>query len=154
MNIGGSGSVMANRYNYYDLDPTYRNAFGQPLMRMTFDYSANDHKMGQHAAETVNAIAKSMNPTRLNLASARRQWTVVPYQSTHNTGGTIMGTSPATSAVNKYLQSWDYENLFVVGANVFPHNAAYQPTGLVGALAYWTADAITKRYAKKPRLLV
>jgi gluconate 2-dehydrogenase alpha chain len=154
MNINSSGSVMSNRYNYYDLDPTYRNAFGQPLMRMTFDYSANDHKMGQHAAETVNAIAKSMNPTRLNLASARRQWTVVPYQSTHNTGGTIMGTSPATSAVNKYLQSWDYENLFVVGANVFPHNAAYQPTGLVGALAYWTADAITKRYAKKPRLLV
>ena len=24
MNINASGSVMANRYNYYDLDPTYR----------------------------------------------------------------------------------------------------------------------------------
>jgi gluconate 2-dehydrogenase alpha chain len=45
MNIGASGSVMANRYNYYDLDPTYRNAFGQPLMRMTFDYKENEHKM-------------------------------------------------------------------------------------------------------------
>ena len=32
MNIGASGGVMANRYNYYDLDPTYRNAFGLPLM--------------------------------------------------------------------------------------------------------------------------
>ena len=42
MNIGTSGSVMANRYNYYDLDPTYRNAFGQPLMRMTFDYKDNE----------------------------------------------------------------------------------------------------------------
>ena len=52
-----SGSVMANRYNYYDLDPTYRNAFGQPLMRMTFDYKENEHKIGRHAAETVNAIA-------------------------------------------------------------------------------------------------
>jgi gluconate 2-dehydrogenase alpha chain len=155
MNINSSGSVMSNRYNYYDLDPTYRNAFGQPLMRMTFDYKANDHKLGQHAADTVNAIAKSMNPTRLNPATARTQpWTVVPYQSTHNTGGTIMGPSPGNSAVNKYLQSWDYENLFVMGANVFPHNAAYQPTGLVGALAYWTADAITKRYAKKPGMLV
>ena len=50
MNISASGSVMANRYNYYDLDPTYRNAFGQPLMRMTFDYKENEHKMGQHAA--------------------------------------------------------------------------------------------------------
>src|SRR6195256_6457704 len=30
MQINMSGSVMANRYNYYDLDPTYRNAFGLP----------------------------------------------------------------------------------------------------------------------------
>jgi hypothetical protein len=35
MTINASGSVMANRYNCFDLDPTYRNAFGQPLMRMT-----------------------------------------------------------------------------------------------------------------------
>ena len=95
MNISASGSVMANRYNYYDLDPTYRNAFGQPLMRMTFDYKENEHKMGRHAAEVINDIAKSMNPTRLNPAIARTDpWTVVPYQSTHNTGGTIMGTNP------------------------------------------------------------
>jgi gluconate 2-dehydrogenase alpha chain len=154
MNIGASGSVMANRYNYYDLDPTYRNAFGQPLMRMTFDYKENEHKMGRHAAQVVNDIAKSMNPTRLNEATVRTQWTVVPYQSTHNTGGTIMGTNPRDSALNKYLQSWDCHNLFVIGANVFPHNASYNPTGPVGALAYWTADAIKNRYLTNPGPLV
>ena len=154
MNISSSGSVMANRYNYYDLDPTYRNAFGQPLMRMTFDYKENEHKLSRHSTEVVNALAKSLNPTHMNRASARTTWTVVPYQSTHNTGGTIMGSSPATSAVNKYLQSWDYHNLFVMGANVFPHNAAYNPTGPVGALAYWAADAIKKRYVKNPGMLV
>ncbi len=155
MNIGASGSVMPNRYNCYDLDPTYRNAFGQPLMRMTFDYKDNEHKMGRHAAERINAIAKSMNPTHLNEASARTEpWTVVPYQSTHNTGGTIMGSNPRESAVNKYLQSWDCHNLFVVGANVFAHNCSYNPTGPVGALAYWTADAIKKKYLKTPGPLV
>jgi len=154
MNIGASGSVMANRYNYYDLDPTYRNAFGLPLMRMTFDYKPNEHKMGQFAADTINRIARSMNPTRLNQANARVEpWTVVPYQSTHNTGGTIMGTNPRESALNKYLQNWDCHNLFVVGANVFPHNSSYNPTGPVGALAYWTADAI-KRYVRNPGPLV
>jgi len=154
MNIGASGSVMANRYNYYDLDPTYRNAFGQPLMRMTFDYKENEHRVGRHAAQVINDIAKSMNPTRLNEATARTQWTVVPYQSTHNTGGTIMGTNPRDSALNKYLQSWDCHNLFVVGANVFPHNASYNPTGPVGTLAYWTADAIKNHYLKNPGPLV
>ena len=154
MNIGASGSVMANRYNYYDLDSTYKNAFGLPLMRMTFDYPENERKMGDHAARTVNEIAKSMNPTSFNPASARPSWTVVPYQSTHNTGGTIMGTSPGNSVLNKYLQSWDCHNLFVMGANVFPHNASYNPTGPVGALAYWAADAIKNRYIKSPGMLV
>ena len=62
MSISASGSVMANRYNYYDLDPTYRNAFGQPLMRMTFDYKENEHKMGRHAAKLINDIAQVDEP--------------------------------------------------------------------------------------------
>jgi gluconate 2-dehydrogenase alpha chain len=155
MVINASGSVMANRNNCFDLDPTYRNAFGQPLMRMTFDYQSNEHRMGVHAAGVINDIAKSMNPTKLNPATARTEpWTVVPYQSTHNTGGTIMGTHPRDSVLNKYLQSWDCHNLFVVGANAFPHNSSYNPTGPVGALAYWTADAIKNRYVKNPGPLV
>ena len=59
MSISASGSVMANRYNCYDLDPTYRNAFGQPLMRMTFDYKENEHKMGQHAARLSTTSRKA-----------------------------------------------------------------------------------------------
>ena len=81
-------------------------------------------------------------------------WSVVPYQSTHNTGGTIMGVSPADSVVNKYCQSWDLHNLFIMGASTFAHNGAYQPTGLVGALAYRTADMIKNRYVKNPGPLV
>ncbi|MEI7680349.1 MAG: GMC family oxidoreductase [Betaproteobacteria bacterium] len=155
MTISSSGSVMANRYNYYELDPNYRNAFGLPLMRMTFDYKPNEHTMGQHAAQTINNLAKSLNPTSMNPAVARTEpWTVVPYQSTHNTGGTIMGTNPGNSVVNKYGQSWDCHNLFVMGASLFPHNSAYNPTGPVGALAYWAADAIKNRYLKNPGSLV
>mgnify|MGYP003353437174 CR=1 FL=1 len=51
------------------------------------------------------------------------------------TGGAIMGLDPTTSAVNKYLQSWDVSNVFVVGASAFAHNAGMNPTGTVGALA-------------------
>ena len=155
MNIGSSGSVMANRYNYFELDSNYKNAFGQPLLRMTFDYKENEHKQGRFAADVVNQIAKSMNATIMVPAQARTEpWNIVPYQSTHNTGGTIMGTNPKTSAVNKYLQSWDCHNLFVVGANVFAHNSSYNPTGPVGALAYWTADAIKNKYLKTRQPLV
>jgi gluconate 2-dehydrogenase alpha chain len=151
MQINATGSVMANRYNYYDLDPTYKNALGLPLMRMTFDYQPNEHRLMAHAAQKINEMARSMNPTALNEANDQTPpWNIVPYQSTHNTGGTIMGTDPSNSAVNKYLQSWDYHNLFVVGANVYPHNAAYNPTGPLGALTYWTVDAVLNRYVANP----
>ncbi|WP_163278025.1 GMC oxidoreductase, partial [Klebsiella aerogenes] len=72
------------------------------------------------------------------------------YQSTHNTGGAIMGADPKTSAVNRYLQSWDVHNVFVFGASAFPQNAGYNPTGTVGALALWAADAIRTQYLKNP----
>ena len=152
--ISASGMVMPNRYNHLDLDPTYKNRFGQPLMRMTFDFKENEARMYRHSAQVIGEIAKAMKPTRMSSPAARTTWNVVPYQSTHNTGGAIMGTDPGTSVLNKYGQSWDVSNVFVTGASAFPHNSGYNPTGPVGALAYWMADAIRERYLKKPGPLV
>ena len=69
-------------------------------------------------------------------------------------GGAVMGADPRTSAINRYLQSWDVSNLFVLGASAFPQNAGYNPTLTVGALAYWSANAITTQYLKNPGPLV
>jgi gluconate 2-dehydrogenase alpha chain len=65
-----------------------------------------------------------------------------------------MGDNPGDSALNRYLQSWDVPNLFVMGATAFPQNAGYNPTGTVGALAYWSANAIRSQYLKNPGPLV
>jgi gluconate 2-dehydrogenase alpha chain len=37
---------------------------------------------------------------------------------------------------------------------VFPQQHGYNPTGTVGALAYWSANAITQKYLKSPGPLV
>jgi len=74
----------------------------------------------------------------------------VPYQSTHNTGGAAMGADPRTSAVNKYLQSWDVPNVFAIGASAFPQNGGYNPTGTVGALTFHALEAIKTKYLKQP----
>jgi gluconate 2-dehydrogenase alpha chain len=39
------GSNYAHRTNYLDLDPTYKDAIGRPLVRMTYNFKDNDHKM-------------------------------------------------------------------------------------------------------------
>ena len=40
--------------------------------------------------------------------------------------------------------------IFVVGASAFPQNAGYNPSGTVGALAYFCARTIKDRYLKQP----
>ena len=94
-----------------------------------------------------------MKAREIKINKRKGSWDVVPYQTTHNTGGAIMGSDPATSAVNRYLQSWDVSNLFVMGASAFPQNPGYNPTGTVAALAYASAAAITQRYLKAPGAL-
>src|SRR5258708_16027547 len=117
--IGASGMVMPNRYNTLDLDPTYKNRFGQPLMRMTFDFKENEQKMNRHSAEVIGQIGRAMNPTIMGNPTPRLTWSVVPYQSTHNTGGAIMGTHPGTSPLNKYFQTSYVPYLFVLLASAF-----------------------------------
>lgn len=144
------GSSMASAGNFLDLDPAYRDAWGQPLLRMTFDFPQNDLRMSAYVTERALEIGKAMGGQQVAGAPRRGPYTTTQYQTTHNTGGAIMGADAATSVVNRYLQSWDVPNVFVVGACAFPQNASYNPTDTVGALAYWSADAIVKRYLKSP----
>lgn len=156
MSIGSHGSNMAFRDCYLDLDPTYKDRHGRPLMRMTFDWKPNDIRMTQFMREKIEAIAKSLNPDAMasNYKKEGTHFDVRPYQSTHNVGGAVMGTDPKTSAINRYLQSWDCHNVWVMGASAFPQNTQYNPTGPLGGLAYWAAHALRTDYLKNPRPLM
>jgi gluconate 2-dehydrogenase alpha chain len=123
---------------------------------MTFDWQENDIKMNQFMVDKLSKIAQAMNPKSIAVLGkkVKEHFNTASYQTTHLNGGAIMGTDPKTSALNRYLQSWDVPNLFVMGASAFPQNAGYNPTGTVGALAYWSAAAIRNQYLKNPGPLV
>ena len=150
LTVGVHGSSIATRQNYLDLDPTYKDAWGLPLLRMTFDFPENDIKLSAYLTERAQEIARAMGGQQIVASPRKGPYNVTQYQTTHNTGGTVMGADPSTSVVNRYLQSWDVPNVFVIGASNYPQNASYNPTDTLGALAYWAADAITKRYLKSP----
>jgi len=150
MTYSSQGSSYPTQGNYLDLDPTYKDRFGRPLLRITFDFSDNDLKMSDYVSDRMEDIAKALGGRQYNSARRKKGWDSVPYQSTHNTGGAIMGADPKTSAVNRYLQNWDVPNLFVIGASAFAHNAGKNPTGTVGALAFVAADAIRNKYLRNP----
>jgi gluconate 2-dehydrogenase alpha chain len=145
---------MSHRANFLDLDPTYTDFYGQPLLRMTFDFPENDKRMGKFLAERAVEIGQAMGGRLVAPSTLAEHYHIVPYQTTHNSGGAIIGADPKTSVVNRYLQSWDIPNLFVIGSCAFPQNPGYNPTDTVGALAYWSVEAMLRDYFKNPGPLV
>ena len=95
--------------------------------------------MSDYLTDRAAEVARAMNPREIKLNRRTGSLSVTPYQTTHNTGGAIMGDNPKDSVVNKYLQSWDVPNVFSMGAGAFPQNAGYNPTGTVAALTYHAA---------------
>ncbi|WP_449256411.1 GMC family oxidoreductase [Bosea sp. (in: a-proteobacteria)] len=152
VSMDAHGAHMSYRDNYLSLDPTYRDAHGRPLLRMTLDWKDNDIRMTRFMAEKMRAVAQAMGPKalRVYVKNFGDRFDTTSYQTTHLNGGAIMGTDRTTSAINRYLQSWDVHNVFVPGASAFPQGLGYNPTGLVAALTYWSAKAIRERYLAKP----
>jgi gluconate 2-dehydrogenase alpha chain len=133
-----------------DLDPVYKDHFGDPLLRFTLDWRENERKMAEFATAKSVEIARQMGAKEVTPFPGLRSYDATRSQSTHIQGGTIMGRSPDRSVVNPYLQHWQVSNLFVLGASAFPQNASANPTPTILALAYRTADAIVNRYLKNP----
>mgnify|MGYP001314936014 FL=1 len=65
-----------------------------------------------------------------------------------------MGSDPETSAVNKYLQMRDKENVFVCGASAFPHFGVSNPTLTAGALTYHATEEMFRYLKERHGLLV
>lgn len=148
------GSCYSYKSVFLDLDPTYKDRLGRPLMRITFDFQDNELKMSAFLTDRLGEIAQAMNPRQIVKRPRKGPYDSTQYQTTHVCGGVVMGTDPKTSALNRYLQSWDVPNLFVVGASAFPQNAGYNPTNTVGALTFWASKAIREQYLKAPGTLV
>ena len=139
---------------FLDLDPIYRDAWGQPLLRLTYDFHDNDRALYRYLTAQGREIMRRMAPTRAAVTQDLKPYNIREYQSTHCTGGAIMGADPGTSVTNTYGQVWDTPNVFVTGAALYPQNPGYNPTGTLAALAYRTGDALRDRYFTQPNRLL
>jgi gluconate 2-dehydrogenase alpha chain len=168
--IGGGGGFsaehLAYNHNFFDLDPTYTDKWGDPLLRTTIDWTEHEQKARAFAAKIATKLTQeiaAVSGGRLiqggrggggGVGRATGRYQTAFYATSHVHGGAIMGDNPSNSAVNTYLQHWDIPNLFVTGASAFPHAGATNPTLTALAITYRAADALVERYVKKPGALV
>jgi gluconate 2-dehydrogenase alpha chain len=152
-NLAISGEHLAYRTNYLDLDPTYRDSYGDPLLRITMDWNDNEHNMIGFLSAKLAQVGREMGAREVVVSPLPRHYDVNIYKSTHLQGGTLMGANPGNSVLNPWLQHWQMSNLFVLGASTFPQNPSGNPTLTILAQTLRTADAIVDRYMKRPGLL-
>jgi len=133
-----------------DLDPRVRDQWGLPAPRLTYDWRRpNELARIEFVQRKLEELGRAMGGTRV-----WRSPLSAGMPGAHHEGGTRMGSDPKTSVVNRYGQSWDIPNLFIVGSSTHPTMSGFNPTLTIQALAYLSADAIVNRYKNRPGPLV
>ena len=143
LNVWYTPISMSYWHNYVDLDPTYKDDFGDPLLRVTFKFTDQERNIAKFGVEKCHEILEEMGADIIDEDEVPEEFDNIFFGG-HYTGGVVMGDDPKTSAVNNSLQMWDVDNLFVVGGSAFPQFGGHHPTPTICALAYRASEGIEK----------
>jgi choline dehydrogenase-like flavoprotein len=135
------GEMLPNPKSYVDLSPTEKDTYGLPLARRHVHWSDNDWKIFDDMTAWSIRIVEAAGAEILAVGEEPR--------TNHELGGARMGDDPKTSVLNRWCQSHDVKNLFVVDGSVFPSASEKNPTHTIMALAARTADYIGEQVRKK-----
>ncbi len=139
--------IQTNTFPYentwLDLDDEVRDPLGDPVCRITSGPRVNEPR----ATEFVQQKMEEWYLAAGALQVIRRSASSGPTApTTHAYGGTRMGDNPETSVVDRWGFSHEAPNLGMLGASVMGTTGARNPTLTVQALAWRTADRLTKNW--------
>lgn len=140
---------------YVDLDPHYKDAYGDPLPRLTIDWTTNEVNCATYMAPKCSDILTKMGASNVTVSppSATAQ-THNPAWQAHMRGGARIGSDPSTSVFNKWQQCWTSQNLFAAGEICKPTgDNTSAGTHPIGPMSYVAAEGI-KKYLATPGPLV
>jgi gluconate 2-dehydrogenase alpha chain len=127
--------------NYLDLDPVEKDPLGFNVCRITAEYKDNDRKLSLFIQDKMEQWYRAAGAIAVERAP------VGPMgPSTHAYGGTRMGTNAETNVVDQWCFSHEAPNLGILGASVMGSSGAHNPTLTAQALAWRTAEYVTKNF--------
>lgn len=124
-----------------DLDPSVKDPFGDPVLRITSGPKINEPKAAAYAGSKMIEWFRAAGA----IAVAGGQGGNGPALSTHAHGGTRMGLDPSTSVTDAFGFVHDCQNLGVIGGSVMGTAGARNPTQTIQALAWRTAEHLVRQ---------
>src|SRR5579859_1026811 len=128
---------LAVETNSVGIDPTLKDAWGIPAIRVTYRDHPDDLATASFLRDRAGDIMEA--------AGATRVWKTDPQPrrgSVHLLGTCRMGDDPGSSVVDKYHRTHDVPNLFLCDGSSFVTSGRGQPTMTIQALAFRAAEHI------------
>jgi choline dehydrogenase-like flavoprotein len=137
--------MLARAENYAEIDPDgVVDAWGIPVLKIHIQYSDNEREMARDAAATSEEILRAAGAEVVSTGGRM----TAPGRIIHELGTARMGTDPKTSVLNKFNQSWDVKNLFVVDGAAFVTSANQNPTLTILAMTMRACEYLADEYKR------
>jgi choline dehydrogenase-like flavoprotein len=125
------------------LDPTVRDKWGMPVVRISGNVHPHTFDIGEVQAKRAEAWLKEAGAIQTSVG-ARRPESVSAGQ--HQAGTCRMGDDPQGSVVNRYCQIHDVDNVFVIDSSVHVNNGGFNPALTIMAIAYYASEALIRNW--------
>jgi choline dehydrogenase-like flavoprotein len=146
MQVACHTTSLALESNNVTLDPTLKDAWGIPVIRVTYRDHPDDlsmaHFMQDRAVEIMDA-AGAQRVTRGPISESSL--------GMHLLGTCRMGNDAATSVVDKFHRAHDVPNLFICDGSSLVTSGRGQPTMTIQALAFRAGEHIA-RFARRSEI--
>lgn len=142
--FSGRGEAIAFKENHCAIDPNVVDKYGIPVLKFNYNWSDYEINQVKHMHDTFDEVFGAMNGIPLwDKPKKEDNYGILPPgQIIHELGVVRMGNDPKTSALNKYCQSYDAKNVFVVDGGPFVSQADKNPTWTILALSMRTSEYI------------
>jgi choline dehydrogenase-like flavoprotein len=125
------GEVLGRYENHVRIDTGKVDAWDIHVLRVETKYTDNEFNMAKDAVEVGSAVAEAAGFEVLSKNPVPNP----PGYSIHEVGTCRMGNDPRTSVLNKWCQSHDHKNLFVVDGACFVSSGWQNPTMTISAIS-------------------
>jgi choline dehydrogenase-like flavoprotein len=139
------GEVLGRYENHVRINKDKVDAWGIPVLHVETKYTPNEYNMAKDAVEVGSAVAEAAGFEVLSKNTVPNP----PGYSIHEVGTCRMGDDPKSSVVNKWCQSHDHKNLFVVDGASFTSAGWQNPTMTILALSMRASEYLAGEMNKQ-----
>jgi choline dehydrogenase-like flavoprotein len=135
------GEVLAHYEHHVQLDKHVVDAWDIPVLKVETKYTDNEFNMARDSVDTCVAMAEEAGFEVLSKNYVANP----PGTSIHELGTCRMGDDPKTSVLNKWNQSHDIKNLFVVDGSSFVSGGWQNPTMTILSLSMRASEHLVEQ---------